>query len=198
MSKSTKDSAEIPSNSYTFLNRRKSALAKVAVSLAVCLVAYLGTKMNSTSNKEERMEKDVLEVDSIGNFELLKRINLNYTDVTITKWRSKDTGLKVVHVDYEGPIINGYFAVATESMPFSLFRLSVPDSAQYLTTVVALTPSNTSYSTALSSIRTPMRCKGWLLDLSLAHQMPTRHRTAQSTQFRPPVELAFYGFFQYM
>lgn len=66
------------------------------------------------------MTRDILEVDSIGNFELLKRIALNYTDVTITKWRSKDTGLKVVHVDYEGPIINGYFAVATESMPFAL------------------------------------------------------------------------------
>jgi hypothetical protein len=198
MSKSTKDSAELPPSSYTFLNRRKSALFKVAASLTVCLMAYLGTKMNGTSNTEERIAKDVLEVDSIGNFELLKRINLNYTDVTITKWRSKDTGLKVVHVDYEGPIINGYFAVATESMSFSFFRLSVPEPAQYLTTVVAPIPSNTSSSMDLSSIRTPMRYKGWLPDLSLTRQMPTQHRTAQSTRFRPPGELAFYGFSQYM
>jgi hypothetical protein len=160
MSKSTEDSAQIPPGSYTFLNRRKSTLVTVVASLTACLMAYLGTKMNATSNTEETMTRDVLDVDSIGNFELLKRINLNYTDVTITKWRSKDTGLKVVHVDYEGPIINGYFAVATESTPFSLFRLSAPDSAQYLTTAVAPTPSNTSYSTDLSSIHTPMHCKG--------------------------------------
>ncbi|KAG8804325.1 hypothetical protein FRC16_009538 [Serendipita sp. 398] len=54
------------------------------------------------------------EGDHIGNFKLTKKIKLNYTDVVITQWRSEETGLKIVHVDYEGPIINGYFAVATE------------------------------------------------------------------------------------
>ncbi|KAF9027171.1 hypothetical protein BGZ52_004433 [Haplosporangium bisporale] len=33
----------------------------------------------------------------------------------ITKFRSDKTGLSVVHVDNEGPIVNGYFTLATES-----------------------------------------------------------------------------------
>jgi hypothetical protein len=121
MSKPTKDSAKIPPSFYIFLNWRKSTLAKVAASLAISLMAYLGTKMNATSHTEEGMTRGTPKTDSIGNFELLKRITLNYTGVTITKWRSKDTGLKIVHVGYEGPIINSYFAVATENMHFAFF-----------------------------------------------------------------------------
>lgn len=71
-----------------------------------------------------------------GNFRLLKRIRLNYTDATITKWVSNKTGLKVVHVDYQGPIINGYFAVATEifddsGCPHTLEHLVFHGSASY-------------------------------------------------------------------
>jgi hypothetical protein len=121
MSIPSEDSTETSSSSYSFLKQRKSGLLKVAASLVVCLMAYLATKANPTSNTKQESMRETLEVDSIGNFELLKRITLNYTDVTITKWRSKETGLKVVHVDYEGPIINGYFAVATESMHFVMF-----------------------------------------------------------------------------
>ncbi|KAF9316996.1 hypothetical protein BG003_001323 [Podila horticola] len=33
----------------------------------------------------------------------------------ITKFRSDKTGLSVVHIDNEGPIVNGYFTLATES-----------------------------------------------------------------------------------
>lgn len=68
---------------------------------------------------------------SHGNFDLLKRIKLDYTDVVVSKWKSRKTGLTVVHMDYEGefllrlsiypaqpfsaPIVNGYFVIATES-----------------------------------------------------------------------------------
>jgi hypothetical protein len=69
-----------------------------------------------------------------GNFDLVKRFKLNFTDVVISKWRSRVTGLSIVHLDYDGefflsyngdifssshtcaaPIVNGYFVVATES-----------------------------------------------------------------------------------
>ncbi|KAJ7293661.1 Metalloenzyme, LuxS/M16 peptidase-like protein [Mycena rebaudengoi] len=49
-----------------------------------------------------------------GNFDLVKRVKLGYTDVQVSKWRSRVTGLSIVHLDYEAPIVNGYFAVATE------------------------------------------------------------------------------------
>ena len=73
--------------------------------------------------------------ESFANFDLVKRIKLDFTDVTVSKWRSRVTGLSVVHLDYEGelpsvlwaagvdfspaPIVNGYFVIPTESVyPF--------------------------------------------------------------------------------
>ncbi|KAF8898648.1 Metalloenzyme, LuxS/M16 peptidase-like protein [Infundibulicybe gibba] len=52
--------------------------------------------------------------ESFGNFDLVKKLKLDFTDVTISKWRSRVTGLSIVHLDYEAPIVNGYFVVATE------------------------------------------------------------------------------------
>ncbi|KAG6888680.1 hypothetical protein C0995_006670 [Termitomyces sp. Mi166 len=43
--------------------------------------------------------------ESFGNFDLLKRVKLDFTDVTVSKWRSRTTGLSVVHLDYEGKLI---------------------------------------------------------------------------------------------
>ena len=39
---------------------------------------------------------------SYGNFDLLNRVKLDFTDVIISKWKSRQTGLSVVHLDYEG------------------------------------------------------------------------------------------------
>jgi hypothetical protein len=70
---------------------------------------------------------------SHGNFDLVQRFNIDNTDVNVSKWRSRETGLSIVHLDYEGirysctrlgdlltipssaPLVNGYFVVATES-----------------------------------------------------------------------------------
>ncbi|KAF9460806.1 Metalloenzyme, LuxS/M16 peptidase-like protein [Collybia nuda] len=52
--------------------------------------------------------------EKYGNFDLVKQIKLDFTDVVVSKWRSRVTGLSVVHLDYEAPIVNGYFVVATE------------------------------------------------------------------------------------
>lgn len=49
-----------------------------------------------------------------GNFELVRRVKLEFTDVILEMWRSKVTGLTVVHLDYEAPLVNGYFVVRTE------------------------------------------------------------------------------------
>lgn len=71
--------------------------------------------------------------ESFENFDLVKRVKLEFTDVQVSKWKSRETGLSVVHLDYEGahdnmailpgvlttsilaPIVNGYFVIATES-----------------------------------------------------------------------------------
>lgn len=52
--------------------------------------------------------------ETFGNFDLIRRVKLDFTDVTVSSWRSRVTGLNVVHLDYEAPIVNGYFVVATE------------------------------------------------------------------------------------
>ncbi|PBK77299.1 hypothetical protein ARMSODRAFT_874850 [Armillaria solidipes] len=52
--------------------------------------------------------------ESFGNFDLVRRVKLDFTDVVVSKWRSRVTGLSVVHLDYTAPIVNGYFVVGTE------------------------------------------------------------------------------------
>ncbi|KAF9967531.1 hypothetical protein BGZ70_009211 [Mortierella alpina] len=47
------------------------------------------------------------------NFKVVQEVDVN--GHKITKFRSTKTGLSVVHVDNEGPIVNGYFTLATES-----------------------------------------------------------------------------------
>lgn len=36
------------------------------------------------------------------NFDLVKSFKLDYADITVSKWRSRVTGLSVVHLDYSG------------------------------------------------------------------------------------------------
>ncbi|KAI0094759.1 Metalloenzyme, LuxS/M16 peptidase-like protein [Irpex rosettiformis] len=48
------------------------------------------------------------------NFDLVKSFKLDYADINVSKWRSRVTGLSVVHLDYSAPIVNGYFVVNTE------------------------------------------------------------------------------------
>jgi len=40
--------------------------------------------------------------ESYGNFDLIERVKLGGFDITVSSWRSRTTGLKVVHLDYEG------------------------------------------------------------------------------------------------
>ncbi len=40
--------------------------------------------------------------ESFGNFDLVRRVKLDFTDVVVSKWRSRVTGLSVVHLDYTG------------------------------------------------------------------------------------------------
>ncbi|PCH33772.1 hypothetical protein WOLCODRAFT_61455 [Wolfiporia cocos MD-104 SS10] len=52
--------------------------------------------------------------ESFGNFDLVKRIKLGFADITVSKWNSRISGLSVVHLDYDAPLVNGYFVIATE------------------------------------------------------------------------------------
>ncbi|CAL1695482.1 unnamed protein product [Somion occarium] len=49
-----------------------------------------------------------------GNFDLVRKFKLDFADIEVSKWKSRVSGLSVVHLDYDAPIVNGYFVVATE------------------------------------------------------------------------------------
>lgn len=59
---------------------------------------------------------------SVGSFDLRARVKLNYTDVTVSKWQSRDSGLTVVHLDYNGARYAPYFFSISHFGPFSPLR----------------------------------------------------------------------------
>lgn len=40
--------------------------------------------------------------ETYGNFDLVTKTKLDFTDVLVSKYRSRVTGLSVIHLDYEG------------------------------------------------------------------------------------------------
>jgi hypothetical protein len=53
---------------------------------------------------------------SLGNFDLVQRFQLDYTDVVVSKWRSRASGLTVVHLDYEGVYLSLNFSYTSETL----------------------------------------------------------------------------------
>lgn len=49
-----------------------------------------------------------------GNFDLVKKVKLDYAPIELQKWTSRKTGLSVVHLDCESPLVKGYFVLRTE------------------------------------------------------------------------------------
>jgi hypothetical protein len=40
--------------------------------------------------------------ETFGNFDLINRVKVGFSEVTVSSWFSRVTGLNVVHLDYEG------------------------------------------------------------------------------------------------
>lgn len=55
------------------------------------------------------------------------QFKLDFADVLITKYKSV-SGISIVHVDIESPIVNGYFALSTEILNDS----GVPHTLEHL------------------------------------------------------------------
>ena len=43
--------------------------------------------------------------ESFGNFDLVKKFKMDFTNVVISTWKSRLTGLTVIHLDYEGIVV---------------------------------------------------------------------------------------------
>lgn len=72
-------------------------------------LAHLATRSEIPNNS-------LAMTDSYGNFDLVKRIKLDFTDVEVTRWRSRETGLNIVHLDYEGAHICYFISVSSSEM----------------------------------------------------------------------------------
>jgi hypothetical protein len=81
------------------VGRRLYQLTTSAVKLS------FGQPLYTISSRSTVRHMATSEVQQVGNFDLIKQIKLDYTDVVVSKWRSRITGLSVVHLDYEGRIL---------------------------------------------------------------------------------------------
>ena len=48
-----------------------------------------------------------------GNFDLVKRFKLDFADIHVSKWKSRESGLSVVHLDYDGTSLQLYDTLLT-------------------------------------------------------------------------------------
>ncbi|KAH7100191.1 Metalloenzyme, LuxS/M16 peptidase-like protein [Auriculariales sp. MPI-PUGE-AT-0066] len=71
-------------------------------------------QLASTSPFSQTMSAAPPPAESVGNFDLLRRVKVKYGEVEISRWQSRVSGLSVVHVDYQAPIVSGYFVVRSE------------------------------------------------------------------------------------
>jgi len=62
--------------------------------------------------------------ETFGDFDLINRVKIGFSDVTVSSWRSRITGLNVVHLDYEGERFTA--AVSLPSYVYLYFVNSSP------------------------------------------------------------------------
>ncbi|KAH8114464.1 Metalloenzyme, LuxS/M16 peptidase-like protein [Phellopilus nigrolimitatus] len=94
--------------------------------------------------------------ETYGNFDLIQRVKLDITDVVLTKWRSRITGLSIVHLDYESPIVSGNLTVRTEifnnsGCPHTLEHLVFMGSKKYPLNRTLSQIANRSFSDGLNA-----------------------------------------------
>ncbi|KAG0140396.1 hypothetical protein CROQUDRAFT_665240 [Cronartium quercuum f. sp. fusiforme G11] len=83
---------------------------------------------------------------TVGNFErVIDPFVLDYASIKLAKWKSNQTGLSVVWADVDGPLVNGYFTVATEIFNDS----GVPHTLEHL---IFLGSENYPYKGILDSL----------------------------------------------
>lgn len=117
-------------------------------------------------------------------FEVLESFEVEFAPTKITKWRSKRTGLQICYIDQPSPIVQGYFAVATEidsdsGSPHTLEHLVFMGSEKYpykgfLDTLGNRFFSSTNAWTAVDQTVYNMTTAGWegfrtLLPIYLEH-----------------------------
>jgi hypothetical protein len=64
------------------------------------------SSMATTSHQSSSLPLGDSLGSSFGSFDLLQRCQIDQTDVTVSKWQSRDSGLAVVHLDYEGELVD--------------------------------------------------------------------------------------------
>ncbi|KAH9818516.1 zinc metalloprotease [Melampsora americana] len=109
------------------------------------------------SEKESNKAKDLKIPESVGNFDrVIEPIQLDSAPIKLAKWKSRETGLSVVWAEADGPLVNGYFTVATEifndsGVPHTLEHLIFLGSEKYPYKGVLDSLANRSFATGTNA-----------------------------------------------
>lgn len=76
------------------LRRSASSLSQRRTSRSLAQLARATSSSFPTAGPEM--------LKSYGNFDLVRRDVLGFSDITVSRWRSRVSGLTVIHLDYEG------------------------------------------------------------------------------------------------
>lgn len=111
--------------------------------------------MSTTSSAKK--EQDVKIPESVGDFErVVDPFQLESAPIKVAKWKSRKTGLSVVWADVDGPLVNGYFTVATEifndsGVPHTLEHLIFLGSEKYPYKGILDSLANRSFATGTNA-----------------------------------------------
>ena len=92
---------------FSSIKRITLPISASAVHLAVkqlpdTAISFRPNVLRNTILKDNTMSPMIHGKDTFGNFDLVKCVKLDYTDLLLSKWQSRVTGLSVVHLDFEG------------------------------------------------------------------------------------------------
>lgn len=96
--------------SLSALNRRVLATPRLTLPQRPVPINYRDFQFRAAHAAAQRTQTPLAQfspamaqpTESFGNYDLIKRVKLDFTDVIISKWQSRVTGLTVIHLDYEG------------------------------------------------------------------------------------------------
>jgi hypothetical protein len=78
------------------------------------LASLASVPRTNPHHQQSPLLQPTMATETVGNFDLVKRVDVSYSPVRVSKWRSRVTGLSVVHIDYEGItlILVGYETIS--------------------------------------------------------------------------------------
>lgn len=91
-----------------FLTRPRPSASQLCTPLFSFLQRRRAHIQTTLTTPRLHMPEKTPQPAKFANFDLIRRVNLDFSDITVSKWQSRTTGLTVVHLDYEGVCVCVY------------------------------------------------------------------------------------------